>query len=803
MRRTDGLQQEIDALRARLSRLSEASLRINESLDFETVLQGVLDSARALTDARYGVITLLDDVGEVQDYLSSGMTAEESERIWETPHGRQYLDDLSQIHGPLRISDFNTRTRAAGLPEFRPPVPVSSELAFLMAPIRHRGTSMGAIYLGEKDHEFSLEDEETLVMFASQAALVIANARTHREEQRTRADLETLLNTSPVGVAVFDALNGRLVSLNNEAKRIAAELRLPDPDGSLEQLPESATIRRADGHETTLADIPLRQMLSIGQTVRAEEVIVRGPDGRELTTLINATPILAESGAVESVLVTIQDMTPIEELERLRSEFLGMVSHELRTPLTSIRGSATTLLDEGTRLDPAEVRQFHRIIIEQADQMRGLIGDLLDVTRIETGTLSVALKPTAITGLVDEARSRFLSSGGRHAIEVDFAPDLPAVSADQRRITQVLSNLLANAARFSPDTSPITVAARRDGVHVAVSVADQGRGVPAARLPYLFRKFFRLDANEYGHDLDSSGIGLAICKGIVEAHGGRIWAASDGPDRGSRFTFTLPAIDVPISTDPGRAERRSGDRPGTGAPVRILAIDDDPLALRHIHDALSQTGYTPIVTTDPLEALPLLEEHEPALVLVDLVLPGTDGMQLMRQIRSSLDVPVIFLSAYGQDEMIARAFDMGAADYVVKPFSPTELAARIRAALRKNTIPDRTGSSDTYSRGELTINLDDRQVTLAGQPIQFTAIEFRLLAELAQNHGRVLTYEQLLRRVWDGTRDDDLRPMRTVVTSLRRKLGDHAHAPTYIFTEPRIGYRMARADARTEPAPAS
>ena len=191
----------------------------------------------------------------------------------------------------------------------------------------------------------------------------------------------------------------------------------------------------ADGGRGTLA----------GEAVRAEEIVIKVPDGGSATTLVNATPIRSEEGEVVSVVVTLQDMTPLEEMERLRAEFLGMVSHELRTPLTSIKGSA------------AEMLQFFRIIGEQADHMRDLIGDLLDVARIETGELSVAPVAADVATLVDEARSRFQSGGGRNNLRIDLSPELPLVMADGRRIIQVLSNLLSNAARHSHEASAIGV----------------------------------------------------------------------------------------------------------------------------------------------------------------------------------------------------------------------------------------------------------------------------------------------------------------------------------------------------------
>ena len=149
------------------------------------------------------------------------------------------------------------------------------------------------------------------------AAVVIANARRHREEQQARADLEALVNTASVGVLVFDARTGNPMSVNREARRIVSDLC--PPGGSAEQLLEVLTFRRADGREVSLEKFPLAQGLMTGETVRAEEIVLQAPDGRSVTTLVNSTPIFSEEGEVESVVVTMQDMTPLEELERLRA----------------------------------------------------------------------------------------------------------------------------------------------------------------------------------------------------------------------------------------------------------------------------------------------------------------------------------------------------------------------------------------------------------------------------------------------------------------------------------------------------
>ena len=382
----------------------------------------------------------------------------------------------------------------------------------------------------------------------------------------------------------------------------------------MEELLEILTIVRSDRREIPLQELSVAQAMSAGETVRAEEIELRVPDGRSVNTLMNATPIRSREGEIESFVVTLQDMTPLEELERLRAEFLGMVSHELMTPLTAIRGSANTLLADESALDSVEMRQFHRIIFEQADRMRGLISELLDAARIKTGTLSVSPGPSEVATLVDEARITFLSSGGRNNVRIELPPGLPLVMADKRRIVQVIGNLLSNAAKHSPLASAIRIIAVQEGVHVAVSVTDQGRGIPPELLPHLFRKFSRVDTEELRV---GTGLGLGICKGIVEAHGGRIWAESDGPGLGSRFTFTLPAATESATAVPNviTSTRDPSPRAATERP-RILVVDDDPQTLRYVRDVLSKAGYAPTVTADPEEVSELMEQTEPSPGLI-------------------------------------------------------------------------------------------------------------------------------------------------------------------------------------------
>ena len=791
MTKTEELDQRLEALKGRFARLSEASLRVNESLELDVVLQGVLDSARSLTGARYGVITTLDESGQAEDFLGSGFNPEEQQSLWDLPCRGRIFEYLSGLTTPLRVRDFFAHLQSTGLPEIESPMPIS---AVLTAPIRHRNDGVGSIYLAmsEPGEEFSREDEDTLTMFATQAALVIANARRHRDERRARADLETLIETSPVGVAVLDGKTGAVVSYNREASRIVDGL-IDSSEQSPIDLAQSLTIRRADGREISLADTSLSEVLSADETVRAEEIVLQVPGGGRITTLVNATPIRGDGGGIESFVITMQDMTPLEEMAHLRVEFLSMVSSELRVPIASIKGASAIALGKSADLDPAMTRQFFNIIDGQADRMNDLVSDLLDVARIETGTLPISLEPVDVATLVERARVVFMAGGGRDNLSIHVAPELPLVMADRRRIVQVIGNLLTNAARRSPKSSVITVSAATEGASVALTIADQGKDTPE-QAPSRQLKRLTMPAGE--QDERADGLALSICKGIVEAHGGRIRVESDGPGLGTRFTFTIPTAQT--SAGPGSSGvgwSSNAVQKAARNRQRVLVVDGDPRALWYVRDTLSDGGYYPILTSDSEEALRLMKEHRPRLVLLDIMLPGANSIDLMRDLFAIAEVPVVFLSPYGRDQLLAQAFESGASDYIVKPFSPSELLARVRAALPGRLAARPANPLQPYVLNAMTIDYAARQVFIQDEAVRLTPIEYNLLYELSINAGRVISHDHLLQRAWSPGKSGDLRALRTHMMRLRRKLGEDAIRPEYIYTVSRIGYRMPKSQS--------
>ena len=789
MREIDRLRQENAELHDRLAKLSQASLLITRSLDLDDILQGVVDGACLIADARYGALLVFDEAGAIGNVAISGLTPEEVAAVEGWPDGEGILGYLNEIQEPLRLANVAEHPRSVGVPRNHPPM-----TTFLGTALNHLGRNVGNLYLANKNGggEFTHADEAILVMFASQAALAISNALNYSGEQQSKASWEALVDLSPVGVMVFDAKTGNLTAINQEAQRIARYRY--GPGATLEDIRNARPLRYMDGRDVPWDQRPVMRTITSGAGMRAEEFILVGADSPDFPALFSTAPAYSDDGAFTSVILVVQDLRPREELERLRAEFLGIVSHELRAPLTTIKGSAATALGSTLPLSDAETRQFFRLIDEQADHMRNLINDLLDMTRIESGMLSVTTEPTDLAFLVDLARNTFLNNGARNVVEVDLAPGLPRALVDRQRMLQVLNNLLSNASKFSPDWSTIKVSARQEDVHVMMSVTDSGQGLIPEQLDRLFRKFSQLDDQDAGRRRSlGEGLGLAICKGIVESHGGRIWAESGGPGQGTRFTFTVPVADESASLIPiSMADGRERTHYMASEQTHILAIDDDPQTLWYLRNTLSDAGYVTVVAGNQREVENVLASEKPELVLLDLMLQGTDGFELLRRVPAILDVPVIFLSGNGTDENITRALEMGADDYIVKPFSPTELVARIRASLRKRAASEHSETLQPYTLGELTLDYADRSVTVAGRPVGLTATEYRLLYELSLNAGRVLTHNQLLERVWGPEYSGDSQLLRSFVKSLRNKLGDSARQPSYIFTEPRVGYRLAQ-----------
>ena len=681
---TTELHHRIELLEEHIARLSTAALRINSSLDLDKVLQEVVDSARILTNARYGIITTIDSDGLIEEFVTSGFTRAEKDQMAGWSQGPELFQHFRDLGESLRISDLPSYVSALGLS----PQLMRSK-TFQGTPLRHRDELVGNFFLAGKEgeQEFTAADEDVLKMFAAQAATAIANARTHRSEQRSRADLETLIETSPVGVVVFDGRSAEPISFNREARRLVEKLQTPGH--SPEELLNVITCRRADGREVSLAEFPMSRHLSDPETIHAEEMTLSLPDGRSVTMLVNTTPIRSADGAVESMVVILQDLAPLEELARLRAELLGKVSDELREPLIAIKGSSASALGAQPRLDPSEMLHYFRVIDEQADRMRELIRDLLEYGRIATGTLDLNPVAVDVASLIDRGCTKFRDEFKNRSIKVEISNDLPDVHVDATRIEQTIDHLLAFTSRFSEPGDAIEISAAQDEFHVVVSLTVRNWNVQPEQLSHLFQRYSSPGNGEEGIMSNVAGIELAICRGLVEANGGRIFVETDSVSKAAKLAFTLPSVynRIDATTRVASAQSGTSSTKRRTTKLQVLVIDANPHMQRYVQESLSPIEFETMFDDGSEQLFENPESLSPDLVIFDIQQYGVNPNNKIAEISSNFEVPLILIAPDGMDEVVVNALEVGASEYVIKPFSPSELKTRVKSALRRQADP--------------------------------------------------------------------------------------------------------------------
>jgi signal transduction histidine kinase len=245
-----------------------------------------------------------------------------------------------------------------------------------------------------------------------------------------------------------------------------------------------------------------------------------------------------EEGRLSRVLANVVDITRFREAEEMKSTFVSVVSHELKTPVSLIKGYATTLAREDANWDKDTVREGLQVISEESDRLNDLINNLLDASRIQAGGFKLERADVSIPRLAGKVVETFRLQTATHRFVLDFAQGFPIISGDEERLRQVFNNLVSNAIKYAPDGGEIRIGGWSDSDHVTVYVADQGIGIPAEEQDQLFQRFYRVDSS-LRRKTQGAGLGLYLCRSIVEAHGGRIWLRSE-PGKGTTVFFALP-----------------------------------------------------------------------------------------------------------------------------------------------------------------------------------------------------------------------------------------------------------------------
>ncbi|MCD4525171.1 ATP-binding protein [Nocardioides sp. cx-173] len=443
----------------------------------------------------------------------------------------------------------------------------------------------------------------------------------------------------------------------------------------------------ADGIPLPWAGCYINQAIAHGDlSMSVEDEYVRA-DGSRFAVEITASPLIEDSD-VKGAVVTFRDITQRREVERMKNEFLSVVSHELRTPLTSIRGSLGLLHAGQLGALPERAAPLVDVALQSSERLTRLIDDLLDIERIESGTQPMQVRVHDASDLLQTAAGLIEGMAAEAGIQVLVGAAPGQVLADEDGIVQTLLNLIGNAIKFSEPGSAVHLESEIIDSEVHFRVRDHGRGIPADKLEIVFERFEQVDSSDT-RQKGGTGLGLAICRGIVEKHAGRIWAES-GLGRGTTIHFTLPSA----ARADGSAGAGSSPGPTTGATTgppagasgsdsrSVLVYAEDATAVERSCSLLRQHGFRAIGVTRGDRALDLIRRERPDVVLLDLSLPSTSGVEVLTTLReseASHRVPVVVLSQVAAQTDAAT--DGHSDGWLVTPVSEAQLVNTVAAAV--------------------------------------------------------------------------------------------------------------------------
>lgn len=506
-------------LREKLDALREISSAVASIPELEEALSQIVISSGLVLEAEKCVILLRE--GETGELVAQqpvlGLTDEQV-------RGARF-EPVGILAGALEGGEPVVVPEASSLSG--PDAELAKRLgarALVVAPLQVENRTLGALVVANKlgGRPFSQGDARLLGMLAAQAAMIIENARLHARVEEERSRLRAVMASMPSGVLFLDG-DGRIALANPLVERF------------LRRKPAEIVGRKVD---EAIEHLKLREVLTkpAGGGELREEVSFQ-PE-RDLVLEVRATDVKSPDGRTLGRVAVLHDITELKRVDQMKSEFVSTVSHELRTPLTSIKAFTATLLRR-PQLDEATKREFLEIIDSQCDRLARLINDLLSISRIESGrALEMRWKWVDLGEVIRRVVKAQQPYAKKHEFVVDVPEGLPKVAADEDKLEQILTNLVSNAVKYSPDGGPVEIRVVEREDEIEVSVTDHGIGIPEDKLEKIFDKFYQVDSSTR-RKAGGAGLGLYLTKHLVHAHSGRIWVKSKVGE-GSTFFFTVP-----------------------------------------------------------------------------------------------------------------------------------------------------------------------------------------------------------------------------------------------------------------------
>ena len=667
--------------KAHLEALNEIARELAASLDPKLMLHRVLSEVVRAIGGDMGVIHLLDN--------TSGLIKPQATYHWEWVTGQTIpLAEippewqLGKTEAPWYLPDLALETPPGWLKGL-----TDAEMrSLLAAPLIAGGAFMGLVtVVSSRPQAFRPSDIRLFGAALSHIATALGNAEMyqlitrqaqelgqmlrHQQEEATKS--QAILASIADGVVVND-VEGKTILVNPAAGRIL--------DTPIDQLlgrdfRTLFSIFGSRGGEEAIN--ALENMLSAPETTRVHKAFKTTLEVEGRIVRAHLSPVLTARGEFLGVVTILRDVTKEVEADRAKSEFVSTVSHELRTPMTSIKGYADLLYAGAVGPLNEEQRRFLGIIRDNVERLTALINDLLDISRVESGRIRFEPKLIQISDVIaDVIKVMVVSAEAKHqTLTYEVIGRIPEIIGDRDRLNQVVTNLVSNAIRYTPEGGRIEVKVYAVEGAVRVDVRDNGIGIAPDDLGHIFERFYRAD-HPLVMETTGTGLGLSIVKMFVEMHGGRVWVESKLGE-GSTFTFILP---VPAG-ERVEAERRRV-LPRIMARTRLIFfVEDDPETAAYVKKLLEGNGYQVFVLGRGRTVVSKAEDRQPDLIILDLILPDVEGLEVLRWLRenpATADIPVIVMSI-AQDD--GSAWKLGIVDYLTKPVEDEDLLRSVERAL--------------------------------------------------------------------------------------------------------------------------
>lgn len=502
--------------------LLEISRAMTSRLDLPSLLRLILTSAGEMVRAEAGLIALRSGQSTtLSAHASYGISAGLLPRF--APLLAGFPLQAEQYALPDLQARLNLVARAIRLP-------LQQVVAL---PLDFGDRLLGVIYLFRNGSiAFSANDEDMLATFADQAAIAVRNAQLYQQVSAEKRQLDAIIEHSADGVMILDA-DLRIQVFNRALSQMTGWSAEKAIGRSCYQV---LALEAASGDNLCGAD-GTELVFPEGGPVATEGTLTR-PGGSRIAVSITYSPLYDDEGRLTSIIANVVDITRFREAEEMKSTFVSVVSHELKTPVALIKGYANTLAREDADWGIETLREGLQVIGEESDRLNGLINNLLDASRIQAGGFKLERSDVSLPKLAASLVESFRTQTGKHHFALDFPSDLPCIPGDEERLRQVFNNLVGNAIKYAPQGGEIRLGGWCDDTTVTAFVADQGIGIPPSEQTKLFQRFYRVDSS-LRRSTQGAGLGLYLCRSIIEAHGGRIWLRSE-PGKGTTVFFTLP-----------------------------------------------------------------------------------------------------------------------------------------------------------------------------------------------------------------------------------------------------------------------